>query len=329
MSDDDWYGDTDPNNTADDGTSPSDTASAADTPAEIAPGLIAGDFVNGKGLLGIRRTSDADGGSDAPGSPAPDWGPNGPADPYDVYRWMQSLGDHGIAYRIKDGKLSVYETREGPDAPTPGAYGVVDVDDYVPGQQDDQPVEWRRYPAPANVRQDLGYPVPQDIDAYRAARDYLGGDPNSAAMWARVEAAHVPVVMIADDKDRKPEHQDRFEVGAQSWPNGIVYWNPARGAQVPTSPTQGSILDSLMGRAPIQSPALLLDHEFGHADRWLRDPTGWARDIQTRTGDDWDNLEEKRDIQDVETPAAQRLDEPTRTSHRGIYVPAPTAPRRK
>ena len=96
------------------------------------------------------------------------------------------------------------------------------------------------------------------------------------------------------------------------------------GATAGDSP--GPLQGGLLGRFPVQSPALLLDHEFGHADQWLRDPVRYLHDLNARTGDDWDNAEERRNIQDVETPAALQMGEPTRTSHRGIYVPAPTVP---
>jgi hypothetical protein len=317
----DWAGTPYPGSAPDDG--------GGGGPVQVAPGVFAGDFVNGKGLLGMVQTAGADGG--APPA-APDWGPNQPVDPYDAYAWMQRLGDHAIPYKIdngrntKDTELSVFEAREGPDGAMPGAYGIVDADDYVPGQQDDQPTDWRRYPAP-NVRQDLSHPILQDPAAYQAARTYLNGNPESAARGARIDAAHIPVVMIPEDPIAT--HNTRFEVGPQSWPNGIVYWHPRLGTLVPLDASRGSFRDALIGRAPVQSPSLALDHEFGHADRWLRDPAGYAKDLKHKTYDDWTNLEEKRNIQDVETPAARRLGEPTRSSHGGTYVPAPTVPRRK
>lgn len=56
--DDGWYGDADPDNLP--------QAGAADAPIELAPGVTAGDFANGSGLLGIVGATATTGGSTAP-----------------------------------------------------------------------------------------------------------------------------------------------------------------------------------------------------------------------------------------------------------------------
>ena len=65
---------------------------------------------------------------------------------------------------------------------------------------------------------------------------------------------------------------------------------------------------------PIQSPALGLLHEYGHALRHLKDPKGFFKDLRT-LDPTYDNREDRRVIVNIETPAAGKLGEPTRAHH--------------
>jgi len=98
-----------------------------------------------------------------------------------------------------------------------------------------------------------------------------------------------------------------------------ILWNPFAGSYV--------IKNNLVNG--IQSPALLLLHEIGHANAYMRDinstnqrktlPT-WGPEIG-----DYDDFEEMRVIKYVETPAAIRLGEPIRTNHRGGLTVVPNS----
>lgn len=72
-----------------------------------------------------------------------------------------------------------------------------------------------------------------------------------------------------------------------------------------------------------QTPALGLGHEAEHA---LGDLTGTAASDTPIPGDPYDDAEEKRVIDEYETPSANRLGEGTRTNHGGepYQVQCPT-----
>ena len=70
----------------------------------------------------------------------------------------------------------------------------------------------------------------------------------------------------------------------------------------------------------VQTPALGAKHEADHALHYLEDPTKSLNDAQTPV-QGYDNEEERRTIVEDETPAAQKMGEPTRTDHGGSAVP--------
>jgi len=83
-----------------------------------------------------------------------------------------------------------------------------------------------------------------------------------------------------------------------------------------------------VGTGEIQSPALGFLHEIGHFLHVANSPDFTAHDVLQGTELPlWDNAEEQRNTMEVETPAAIRLGEPTRTNHKGIgrEVASPTS----
>ena len=66
-----------------------------------------------------------------------------------------------------------------------------------------------------------------------------------------------------------------------------------------------------------QTPALGFLHEVGHALNWLNDPLQFKKDFQTKDPN-YDNIEEKKVIEGVETPAAEKAEEGTRKNHKGV-----------
>jgi hypothetical protein len=67
----------------------------------------------------------------------------------------------------------------------------------------------------------------------------------------------------------------------------------------------------------VQSPALGLGHELGHAFFNFVNPTAYAALAGTAIGGGWTNAEEYRNITQFETPMAVFLGEPTRNDHLG------------
>lgn len=94
-----------------------------------------------------------------------------------------------------------------------------------------------------------------------------------------------------------------------------VYYHPRSGLQ-----TDGG------GK---QSPALGLLHELGHAKGYLDNPRKNDR-LHGTHDHQYDNLEEKRVIKNIENPAARKLGEATRKGHggRGFRTAGPTTTRR-
>lgn len=82
--------------------------------------------------------------------------------------------------------------------------------------------------------------------------------------------------------------------------------------------TQTIIFDPLSGLevAPgkVQTPALGVLHEAGHALQHLQNPKQLTQDAATPVPQ-YHNREEQRVIVNIETPAARKLNEPTRQHH--------------
>jgi RHS repeat-associated protein len=74
----------------------------------------------------------------------------------------------------------------------------------------------------------------------------------------------------------------------------------------------------------VQTPALGALHEIGHAEEHAANPTEFKKNSNTPDAQ-YDDKEERRVIEKVETPAAKKLGEPTRTNHGGIAIPVPCA----
>jgi RHS repeat-associated protein len=95
---------------------------------------------------------------------------------------------------------------------------------------------------------------------------------------------------------------------AYSSNSSTIYWNPDNA--------------TLSENGETISPALSLVHESGHAVRDKTDPVGYENDVNHKYASKskegkWSNAEEKRNIQEIEWSAAEKLGEDKRTSHRG------------
>ena len=120
--------------------------------------------------------------------------------------------------------------------------------------------------------------------AYDAAVSYLRGSPTMRSVVDEFEAGDMPIVFINDGRDRVQ--------------GGVLYWDPH------------SALETISGGT--QSAALGLGHEMVHANSSFL-----SRILMLIPSQHYDNMEERRVIQNYETPAAQELHEDTRTDHGG------------
>jgi len=83
--------------------------------------------------------------------------------------------------------------------------------------------------------------------------------------------------------------------------SNTIYWDPNLAAELTSGGTQ--------------SPSLILLHEAGHAEQDLTNPKQQQKD-RTTPDTQYDNKEERRNIVNVETPAAKKAGEGTRTDHK-------------
>ena len=91
-------------------------------------------------------------------------------------------------------------------------------------------------------------------------------------------------------------------------------FNPSNDS-VTFDPTSG--LEVALGK--VQTPALGVLHELGHAEDHLNNATQEQKDFDTKVSG-YGNVAEKKVIQNYETSAAQKLGEPTRQGHNGTPV---------
>jgi hypothetical protein len=92
-----------------------------------------------------------------------------------------------------------------------------------------------------------------------------------------------------------------------------IFWDPNQALQLTNG---GSI-----------SPTTILIHEGGHAEGDISDPKAFLTRLTTLNSQ-YDNEEEKRVIQKIETPAAKKAGEDTRIDHSGTLVPVPDPTKR-
>lgn len=86
-----------------------------------------------------------------------------------------------------------------------------------------------------------------------------------------------------------------------------VNWNPN---------TAVNLVDNSMNpTGDAQSPATILLHELDHVKDAFTNITQFATDANTLTGDDYENVADKRTIQGLETSVANYFGEGTRTNH--------------
>ncbi len=99
-------------------------------------------------------------------------------------------------------------------------------------------------------------------------------------------------------------------------------YDPFAGLETVVDAEADKLIEDRVGTGEIQSPALGLLHEIGHFLGYVKDGRKIHRSrSKTYDADSphrlYDKHEEKRVQDDIETPAANKLGEPTRTNHRG------------
>ena len=143
---------------------------------------------------------------------------------------------------------------------------------------------------------------PNLIKKYQEAKAYLMKSGTMRKAFATVESSpKVTWVYVSPGKDDQST-------------GGKVAWDPTRGLALKTD-------DDKKTTGEVQSPALQLGHEMGHRAEELTNPNGYEKNTETPAGK-YDTKEEQRNGQQVETPAAKELGEPTRANHKGDMVPA-------
>jgi hypothetical protein len=141
---------------------------------------------------------------------------------------------------------------------------------------------------------------------YEVAKSYLSTQPGGRAAFRLIES-----IKGKDEPTLKTNniHDDSFDSKTNT-----INWDPKSGLDVAG---EGGTTDWSGGT--IQSPALGLFHEMGHAIQDNRNPTQYAQDAAQFDGQ-YDTKEEKRVVSKGETNLANGLDEPTRASHDGLNV---------
>ena len=111
------------------------------------------------------------------------------------------------------------------------------------------------------------------------------------------------VIKQLEDLDDIIYVKESFDLKEFSFnPNdNTIYYNPHSALEVDTG---------------TQSPAMGFLHEGAHALNWLLDPTQFKKDIKP-DGSEYQRPEERKVIEGIETPAAQKAGEGTRKNHYG------------
>jgi RHS repeat-associated protein len=90
-------------------------------------------------------------------------------------------------------------------------------------------------------------------------------------------------------------------------------------------PMTGAYASNQKGEIGVVSPALMLLHEIGHANKFMTDPNMlfMLKRLSTQGTNlhEYDDAEEMRVINSIENPAAIRLGELERDNHRGVIIP--------
>ncbi len=125
-------------------------------------------------------------------------------------------------------------------------------------------------------------------------KSYLSQDPLAQSILEEAEAMNETITLI--ESPMQSIHKD-----------GKIWFDPYAGNEIDTG--------------EIQSPALMLLHELGHAIKRLKDPTGHKAELEFDKK--YERKGERRVITEIETPVAIKLGEPTRKNHIGTPVRVP------
>ncbi|GAB2591712.1 RHS repeat-associated core domain-containing protein [Dyella jejuensis] len=160
---------------------------------------------------------------------------------------------------------------------------------------------------PVNATDPMGLKILVNGDPYlyNQAIDYLSADSGMANLIKRLEDS--PVIFVINySKDGEDLYQPAAGLGLQDYSN--IYWDPYSALRV----TNGGS----------QTPALGLGHELAHAGASPVD-----RIVGNAFASGYQNYEEKRVIDEYETPAAINLGEGIRDNHYRVpyTVSSPTS----
>jgi len=116
--------------------------------------------------------------------------------------------------------------------------------------------------------------------------------------------------------------ENTLEFNSRNAKNLTISYDPFSGMETVPDSEGDVMMDKRKGTGEIQSPALGLLHEIGHFLGYAKDGKKEHYKRKKPYGSDspdrlYDNPEEKRVVDTIETPAAGKLKEPTRTNHRG------------
>jgi hypothetical protein len=278
---------------------------------------------------GVTLLADTRGPAEGPSTGAT--GSASPADdPYSVASNKRKLDDAGIANTIgPDGRLSVYFR-------------------FIEGH-DDLPSKWvTATPAELNDPSLKIRPIVQDYGTYAKSVKYLSRIPEAAAEIRQFQASGLPIVMLDDANNRFEAHLPVSGGPPIRSLGGTIYWDPTAAMGTtdrtwitdandkpffePAVPNPFDIHNQYTTSGAYQSPALMLLHEMGHANQYLRLPASFGAtplvtgggyiQLPDSTGaglihpaNGMTNLEEQLNIEGLETRVALALGEPTRTNH--------------
>lgn len=146
------------------------------------------------------------------------------------------------------------------------------------------------------------------LRSYKQSRTYLNSSTNtftemendtrilevhqatSPAGGASFEPAIVPNGFDDQNKNGKQDEGEETTYSPDKRKIGVIKWDPSIGLE-----------DAQGGR---HSPAFVLLHEMTHAKHWNSNPGQYANDKANTNGmGDWDNMEEKKTIKEVNTVA--------------------------
>jgi hypothetical protein len=160
--------------------------------------------------------------------------------------------------------------------------------------------------------------TPEDASKVNQSIAYLAADPEVDNAVLASSANRAPIQIVHDGADM-------YNFGGNE-----VYWDPSSALITSGSPlahlgkengpigyNPWAVMNGNTTNGGVQSPALGLLHELGHAFDYIIDPNGYLQRVGTPDFG-YKDAEEKYDINGLVTRVARYLGEPTRTNHASI-----------